>query len=564
MRRRSVVLAGAAEATLNTCQGRDRAAGRSFIKSNEYYGQPLAEGFGGFEGFTFSRMARPARGRPTDDRTAAPPISKARVVEPSDDLLPVAAPTGRLVFLPPDWLPIALIGGDAVIVLISLLLGYWYRHNLDPIRQQGGVALAFGPYLAAIPVVIVLYWLAFAINRQYNSWRGRTLTAILLNLYAGIGLAAVLILALISLANLGTSFSRLTITYTILLSAVLMTVERYVLRQYETRLRRQGIGTDRVLMVGSGAGSEMLIQRMNMFPQYGYQVVGVADDQPHPGRQWAGVPVVGAIKDIHRLVDELKINQVFLAVPGGDRALLLKLIKLCEDQKLDFKIVPDLIDVMSTRIDVNAIDGVPLVGIRRNRLVGVNAAIKRALDVIASALLLAILSPLLLVVALLVKLTSPRGPVLFRQERIGMLRRPFIVYKFRTMIPDAEMSTGPVVATRGDPRATPLGRILRRTSIDELPQLINILKGDMSLVGPRPQPTYFDEKYSIDVPRYLERQQVRPGLTGWAEVNDLRGAAPIGDRTLYDAYYVENWSLALDLKILLLTGLRLFFQRHAY
>jgi lipopolysaccharide/colanic/teichoic acid biosynthesis glycosyltransferase len=175
-----------------------------------------------------------------------------------------------------------------------------------------------------------------------------------------------------------------------------------------------------------------------------------------------------------------------------------------------------------------------------------------------------IVSPILLIVAVLIKLRSPNGPVLFRQERIGMHRRPFIVYKFRTMIPDAERQTGPVVAKPGDPRATPVGRFLRRTSLDELPQLFNILKGDMSLVGPRPQPTFFDEKYRVDVPRYLERHQVRPGLTGWAEVNDLRGAAPIVDRTLYDVYYVENWSLALDLKILMLTGLRLFFQRHAY
>jgi exopolysaccharide biosynthesis polyprenyl glycosylphosphotransferase len=219
---------------------------------------------------------------------------------------------------------------------------------------------------------------------------------------------------------------------------------------------------------------------------------------------------------------------------------------------------------MSTRVDVNAIDGVPLVGIRTNRLRGANAAVKRGIDVIVSGVGLVILSPLLLVVAALIKISSPGGPVIFRQERIGMHRRPFKVYKFRTMIPDAEAQTGPVVAKKGDPRTTALGRALRKTSIDELPQLMNIVRGDMSLVGPRPQPTYFDEKYSVDVPRYLERQQVRPGLTGWAEVNDLRGAAPIVDRTLYDVYYVENWSLALDLKIILLTGLRLFFQRHAY
>jgi exopolysaccharide biosynthesis polyprenyl glycosylphosphotransferase len=308
----------------------------------------------------------------------------------------------------------------------------------------------------------------------------------------------------------------------------------------------------------------MLIQRMNMFPQYGFQVIGVADDDRAPGSTFAGAPVVGKIDELHSLAQDLRVDQVFLALASGNRTELMKLIKLCEDQNLEFKIVPDLLDVMSTRVDVNAIDGVPLVGIRRNRLRGVNAAIKRAIDVAVSAVLLVVLSPILLVIAVLIKVTSPRGPVIFRQERIGMYRRPFMVMKFRTMIPDAEAATGPMVAKPGDPRTTTLGRILRRISLDELPQLYNILRGDMSLVGPRPQPTFFDERYSVDVPRYLERQQVRPGLTGWAEVNDLRGAAPIGDRTLYDVYYIESWSLALDVKILLLTGIRIFFQRHAY
>ena len=503
-------------------------------------------------------MARHAKSGSAEVEAAPLP----RTIKEERAAVQASVPSGRLVSLPPDWLPRALIAGDAVIVVIALLLGYWYRHNLDPIKQQGGEALAFGPYVAAIPVVVLIYLLALAMNNQYHSWRGRTLAAVLVNLYTGIGLAAILMLAMIAIANLGLYFSRLTITYTILLSAVLLTAERYVLRQYETRMRRQGIGTERVLMVGTSPGSSMLIQRMNMFPQYGFQVVGVADDQKHSDEHFAGVPVVGSINELHGLVDELKINQVFLAIP--DRDLLLKLIKLCEDQKIEFKIIPDLLEVMSTRVDVNAIDGVPLVGIRRNQLTGVNASVKRLIDIVVSAIALLILSPILLIVAALIKITSPNGPVLFRQERIGMHRRPFIVYKFRTMIPDAEKQTGPVVAKPGDPRATPVGRFLRRTSLDELPQLLNILKGDMSLVGPRPQPTFFDEKYRVDVPRYLERHQVRPGLTGWAEVNDLRGAAPIVDRTLYDVYYVENWSLALDLKILMLTGLRLFFQRHAY
>ena len=463
----------------------------------------------------------------------------------------------RLVFLPPDWLPLALVGGDAVIAAGSVLAGYNIKYS-NAIQ-----ALPIGPYLAAIPVVVVLYLFALAVTGQYRSWRGRTLVDQLFALYSGIGLAAVLMLAAIEVGNLGQSYSRLTILPAVLLSAVLMTGERYLLRQYETRLRRRGIGTERVLMVGTGEGSALLIRRMNMFPQYGYHVVGVASDEVVADGAFVGVPVVGRVGDLPALAKSLNVDQVFIALPASQRERLLHLIKLCEDLNLEFKIVPDLLEVMSTRVAANAIDGLPLVGIRRSRLGGGAAIIKRVIDIVVSALLLILLSPVLLVVAILMKATMP-GPLLFRQERIGRHRKPFVIYKFRSMIRDAEAATGPVVATPGDSRVTPLGRMLRRLSLDELPQLVNVLRGDMSLVGPRPQPTFFDERYSGEVPRYLERQQARPGLTGWAEVNDLRGAAPIGDRTLYDVYYIENWSLALDIKIVLLTALRVFYQRHAY
>ena len=439
----------------------------------------------------------------------------------------------------------------------SVMVGYWLRFG------KASQVLPMKSYLAAIPVVIVIYLFALAVNRQYVSWRGLTLVDQLLALYLGIGLAAVLMFAAIEAANLGQSFSRLSIVPAVLFSAVLMSGERYILRQYETRLRRRGIGTERILMVGTGTGAELLIRRMTMFPQYGFHVVGIATDEATPDGLFVGVPVVGRVADLPNLVRSLNIHQVFLALPGGQRDRLLHLIKLCEDEKLEFKIVPDLLEVMSTRVASNSIDGLPLVGIRRNQLRGFAAVAKRAIDILISATLLLVLSPLLLLIAVLIKLTMP-GPVLFRQQRIGRLRRPFIIYKFRSMVPDAESKTGPVVAKPGDDRVTWLGRLLRRSSMDELPQLYNVVRGDMSLVGPRPQPTFFDERYSGEVPRYLERQQARPGLTGWAEVNDLRGAAPIEDRTMYDVYYIENWSLVLDLKCVVLTALRMFSQHHAY
>ena len=463
----------------------------------------------------------------------------------------------RVRSLPPDWLPLALIVGDALICAVSVLLAYWLRYG------RGGQVLPFGPYLAAVPVVIVFYLFALAVQRQYSSWRGTALAEQLLRLYSGIGLAAILILAAIELGNLGQRYSRLTFIQAVLLTAVLMTAERYLLRQYETRLRRRGIGTERVLMVGTGPGSELLIRRMNMFPQYGFHVIGVAADELAAEASFAGVPAVGRVGDLPALAVTLRVDQVFLALPTGQRERLLHLIKLCEDLQLEFKIVPDLLEVMSSPVAANSIDGLPLLGVRRSRLRGVAALVKRVIDVLVSAGLLVLLSPLLLLTAVLIKLTMP-GPVLFTQERIGQNRHPFVIYKFRSMVKDAESQTGPVVAKPGDSRVTPLGRALRRLSIDELPQLYNVLVGDMSLVGPRPQPTFFDERYSGEVPRYLERRLIRPGLTGWAEVNDLRGAAPIGDRTLYDVYYIENWSIGLDLKIVLLTALRIFFQRHAY
>ena len=475
-----------------------------------------------------------------------------------DNSVPEHAPEriGRLVAFGPDWLPLALIGGDAIITAVSVPAAYWIRYG------HGGQALPIGPYLAAIPVVVVINLFALAINHQYQSWRGRTLADLVLSLYSGLGLGAILMLAVIEVFNLGQSYSRLTFVPLVLLMAVLMTGERYLLRQYETHLRRQGIGTERVLMVGTGAGGELLIRRMNMFPQYGFTVVGVASDNEDT-KSFVGVPVVGRVDDLPKLARAHHVDQVFIALEAEQRPRLLHLIKLCEDQQLEFKIVPDLLEVMSTRVAANSLDGLPLVGIRQSQLRGWSAMLKRLLDVAASVVLLVLFSPVFLLVAIVMKLTMP-GPLLFQQERIGRNRRPFVIYKFRSMVPDAESTTGPVVAKPGDSRVTWFGRIMRRLSLDELPQLVNVLRGDMSLVGPRPQPTFFDDRYSGEVPRYLERHQARPGLTGWAEVNDLRGAAPIVDRTMYDVYYIENWSLALDLKILFLTALRMFFQRHAY
>src|SRR5439155_1446947 len=276
-------------------------------------------------------------------------------------------------------------------------------------------------------------------NQQYRSWRGRALVDQLFPLLSGVAVAAVLILAAMSLYR-GFEYSRLTLVYTAVIATVLLTVERYLLRNHETRLRRRGIGTDRVLVVGSNAAVELLIQRLSMFPQYGFQITGVLDDRLAAGTTFAGAPVLGHSGDLPGLIRQLGVQQVFMAIGSVSNEHLMHLLKICDDQQVDFKLIPDLLDIMRTGVEAAIIDGL---------------------------------------------------------------------------------------------------------------QLVKALRGEMSLVGPRPERPFFVERFSGEVPRYLDRHQVRPGMTGWAQINDLRGDSSIAERTIYDIYYVENWTLALDLKILM-------------
>jgi Undecaprenyl-phosphate glucose phosphotransferase len=491
-------------------------------------------------------------------------VDQAQILRQVEATRPTPAKTVfDTIFDRPNWLPRVLIFVDAVAVTISLLAAYLYRFHADGSPLTSSETSQLSAYLFVVPAVVVAYAFALSLNGQYTSWRGQSLVDQLFRMYSGIALAGMLILAAMSISHVGLQYSRLLFAYFLLLSAGVMTVARYVLRQYETHLRRQGIGTERVILIGIGAASQHLIRRMMMFPQYGFHVTGVVDNDREPGTQFAGAEVLGGVAKLPELIRRHDVHQIFLAMPNASDDEMLTLIKLCEDEKVEFKVVPDLLALMSSPAAEVSIDGLPLIGIRRNRLTGGAALLKRGIDIVVSGVGLMITVPVMAAVALAIKLTSP-GPVLFIQERVGLNGRRFMVYKFRSMILDAEAKTGPVVAQPGDDRCTPVGRWLRRLSLDELPQLFNVLRGDMSIVGPRPMRPFLVDRYSEQLPRYLERHQVRPGLTGWAEINDLRGAANISERALYDLYYVENWSVALDLKIIVLTALRLLFQRHAY
>jgi exopolysaccharide biosynthesis polyprenyl glycosylphosphotransferase len=460
------------------------------------------------------------------------------------------------------WLPWLRASADLLAVVAGAILAYNYRFHVDRIPVPGTEPPAFVPYLAAAPVMAAIFVATFAFSGVYRIRRGRPLIDELFSITGAAAVAAVLTLALMSVYRTF-SYSRLVLLYAVILALIIIALVRIALRQLLTVQQRRGIGTDRVLVVGTGAGSELLLQRMTMFPEYGYTVCGVLDDRLPEGSPFAGSTVLGPTGELAQQVRQQKADQVFLALPGATHDEMLHLIKMCDDMQVDFRMLPDVFEIITTQVSADMVDGIPLVGVRRSQVAGLGLVVKRAFDLALSTLLLVLLSPVWLLLALAIRVTSP-GPVLYRQERVGKDGHVFTLVKFRSMVADAEAETGPIFASRDDSRRTPVGRFMRRFSLDELPQLLNIIRGDMSLVGPRPERPYFVERFGAEIPRYLERHKVRPGVTGWAQVNDLRGGTSIASRTIYDMYYVENWSLSFDIKILLLTIGRVFLHRHAY
>jgi Undecaprenyl-phosphate glucose phosphotransferase len=278
---------------------------------------------------------------------------------------------------------------------------------------------------------------------------------------------------------------------------------------------------------------------------------------------YRGLPLLGTIDEAPEIAARESIDHLYVALPPEQHIQMLELIDSTSREMVDVKVVPDLLQVIALRARLEDLDGVPVINVNDVPLQGFNSVVKRLFDVAISTAALVVLAIPLAAIAALVKLTS-RGPVFYRQERMGLDGHPFMIHKFRSMYEDAEAETGPVFASADDPRRTPLGRILRRSNIDELPQFWNVLKGEMSLVGPRPERPLFVAQFKHKIPQYMLRHKVKSGITGWAQVNGWRGNTSIEKRIEYDLYYIENWSVRLDLKIMWLTVLKGFFHKHAY
>lgn len=459
-----------------------------------------------------------------------------------------------------------LLVGDFLGAMLALGLAYELRFRVYPEYIPGGEAPDPMRYMAAGPVVALTVVTVFGLMRMYRVRRGFQFID---ELFALVG--AMTVVFLVVLAEVGLyreenrfTFSRLTAVYWAVLAFLLIAVARYLLRRYEAALRGRGVGVDRALLVGWGAAADLLVQRLRMFPDYGYRLEGILTDQLEPGSKVAGVRVMGGIGQISEVLGSHALDTVFFALSDVSPDHLLPMIECCRRRGVEVRILPGMLELMTTQVTSDHVDGIPLLQLRHGLDVqGPKTAMKRAFDVGVAGLGLALVSPLMGLIALLIKLTS-RGPVFIHQERVGMHGRLFQAHKFRSMRVDAEAETGPVWASARDPRRTPVGKVLRRLSLDELPQLWNIVRGDMSLVGPRPERPPFVAEFSKRLPGYRDRHVVRPGLAGWAQANDLRGHTPVEERLIYDIYYIENWSLAFDVKILLITLARVWTHKNAY
>ncbi|HEY7289809.1 MAG TPA: undecaprenyl-phosphate glucose phosphotransferase [Vicinamibacterales bacterium] len=461
----------------------------------------------------------------------------------------------------------ALIGGS------SFILAYALRFHTGFIPVTKGIP-PLTQYLDVLPFVALVVPLGFQLQGLYRLRRGRSRVDDFFGVFVGTILAV--LFGIVATLYTQTYFappnakdagafevSRVVWVIFLVINILLTYALREVVREVLERRWRAGIGLKRVLIAGSGELGRLVADKILEHRELGFQIVGFLDDRSGDHLGYRGLPLLGSVDDASEIVTREGVDHLYVALPPEQHVAMLQLIESTSRECVDVKVVPDLLQVIALRARLEDLDGVPVININDVPLQGINSVVKRLTDVVISSAALVVLAIPLGLLALLVRITS-RGPAFYYQERMGLDGKSITIVKFRSMFDGAESSTGPVWARQNDPRVTPLGRFLRKSNLDELPQLWNVLRGDMSIVGPRPERPHFVAQFKHRIPQYMLRHKVKAGLTGWAQVNGWRGNTSIEKRIEYDLYYIEHWSVKLDLKIMWLTLLRGFFHKHAY
>lgn len=450
---------------------------------------------------------------------------------------------------------------DMLMIVLSYVLAWSIQVHVFVNGRQGMLPAAF--YMSALIFIVpgfILIYYAFNLYapKRVQGRRMEASNVFLANVMGMLGIMFVLYLIKEQ------DFSRGIIFLFIGINITGTVIERNIIRRVLRELRSRGKNLKHLILVGYSKAAEAFIDRVCENPQWGYQINGILDDNYGIGTTYRGTEVIGTCQDLSRILEENRQDEIAITLALNEYYKLRGVVAACEKSGVHTKFIPDYENIIPTRPYTEDLLGLPVVNIRHVPLTDTfNRIVKRTFDLVGSVLSILLFSPVMLITAVIIKATSP-GPLIFTQERVGLHNRPFKMFKFRSMQVQTEKQEKKGWTTRNDPRVTRFGKLIRKTSIDELPQLFNVLIGNMSLVGPRPERPQYVEKFREEIPRYMVKHQVRPGMTGWAQVNGYRGNTSIRKRIEYDLYYIENWTVGFDVKILLLTVFKGFINKNAY
>ena len=431
---------------------------------------------------------------------------------------------------------------DAGIIGAAYFFSWYLRFKSGVFVQDAGV-LPAKTYFSALFLIIPGYLLLYSIFQLYMPRRVKSYRKELMDIIRANGIGFMIFILVLYFIK-QEHFSRQMLCIFFFINISLEFASRYLLRTILWKMRKQGLNQKHILMIGESQMAEQYMDRLRENPKWGYQVFAHLKDE----------------EKLERILEGNELDEVVIALRAEDYGKLERIVDVCEKAGVHTKMIPDFGNVISTRPYIEDVQGIPVIHVRRVPLnIMRNRVAKRAVDLIGATVAIILFSPVMLLTVLVVALTE-EGSVIYRQERVGLHNQVFYMYKFRSMIMQDEEKEKAEWSTRNDPRITPVGKLIRRTSIDELPQLFNVLKGEMSLVGPRPERPQFVQKFRDEIPRYMVKHQVRPGMTGWAQINGYRGDTSIEKRIEYDLYYIENWTMIFDMKILILTIFKGFFD----
>lgn len=455
-----------------------------------------------------------------------------------------------------------LVVFDALSIFASLILAWIVRFKLGIIPVASDY-LTFKEYIKPALIVVPIYLMIYGSFKLYVPQRFKKVSDEVINILKAniIGLLT-FILLLFALKII--DYSRYLLFIFAVISIIATSAERIIIRRELKNFRKKGYNLKHIIIVGVSDSTTDFLVKIDENLQWGYNVVGILDDNKIRGSKIRGKEVLGDISELEKFLAKLYIDDVFITLEMNEYDKLRDIIGVCEKSGARTNIIPGYYKYIPAKPYLEEIDGLPVINIRYVPLDNIlNKGIKRLIDIIGSSVALILFSPFMIISAFLIKLSSP-GPILFKQERIGLNKKSFMMMKFRSMRIQRSDEEKVQWTTENDPRKTRFGSFIRKTSIDELPQLFNVLKGDMSLIGPRPERPYFVEQFRSEVPRYMIKHQVRPGITGWAQVNGWRGDTSIKKRIEFDIYYIENWNFWFDIKIIFLTVFKGFINKNAY